>query len=74
MSTRAIWRVQELRTQSVSKQGRRGYGGTNVDERSRNFRLTSSALCAFWSMFNSVNGRLISPAKIVEDVTLFRLE
>lgn len=58
----------------MSKQGRRGYGGTNVDERSRNFRLTSSALCAFWSMFNSVNGRLISPAKIVEDVTLFRLE
>lgn len=74
MSTQAIWIVQELRTQSMSKQGRSGHDGTNVDIRSRNFRLTSSALSAFWSMFDSVNGRLISPAKTVEDVTLFRDE
>lgn len=44
---------------------------TSDDGTSGNFSLTSSARCAFWSMFFSAIGRLISPAKIV-DVTLCR--
>lgn len=56
-STQAIGIVQELRTRSRSKQGDVVMmAGTDVEDRGRNFRLTSSALCAFWSMFNSVNG------------------